>query len=72
MLKFDTRDKKPKVWNIAVPSVITAAVLGIMISRQTSPAVVAAAVAVYLLLVIIFLLAAFVNEGRVAVNSNRF
>ena len=62
MLKFDTRYKKPKVWNIAVLSVITAAVLGIMISRHTAPAVVATAVAVYLLLVIIFLLAAFVKQ----------
>ena len=62
MFKFDTRDKKPKVWNIAILSVITAVVLAVMISRQTSPAVIAAAVAVYLLLVIIFLLAAFVKQ----------
>ncbi len=62
MFKFDTRDKKPKVWNIAILSVITAVVLAVMICRQTSPAVVAAAVAVYLLMVIVFLLAAFVKQ----------
>ncbi len=62
MLRFDTRDKKPKVWNIAVLSVITAIVLGIMSARQTAPVVVAAVVAVYLLIVIIFLLAAFVKQ----------
>ena len=62
MLRFDTRDKKPKVWNIAVLSVITAIVLGIMSARQTAPVVAAAVVAVYLLMVIVFLLAAFVKQ----------
>ena len=62
LFKFDTRDVKPKVWNIAVVSVIAAVVLGIMISRQAAPAAVAAVVAVYLLMVIVFLLAAFVMQ----------
>ena len=63
MLRFDTRKKKPKVYNVAILSAVTAAVLAFLLTRDPIRMVaVGVALGVYLGLTIIFLLTAFVKQ----------
>ena len=63
MIRFDTRFKKPKVWNIAILSVITTLMMAFLLNRETYyiPAI-SAVVCLYLTLSIVFLLVALVKQ----------
>ena len=61
-IRFDTLDKKPKVWNIAILSAVTAALL-VYLSGWNGKAA-AVVVPVYLLITIILLLRALVLQIR--------
>ncbi len=63
MIRFDTRDVKPKVWNIAVLSAVTAAAAGFLAAGE-DPALPALSVllCVYLAVTIILLVSAFVRQ----------
>ena len=63
MIRFDTRFKKPKVWNIAILSVITTVMMAFLLNRETYyiPAI-SAVVCLYLTLSIVFLLIALVKQ----------
>lgn len=63
-MKFDTRDKKPKVYNIAVLTLITAAVLFPFVTSADTEQLKwgNAILAVYFLLVVFFLLVAFQRQ----------
>ena len=63
LLKFDTRNKKPKVWNIAVLSAITIILMAILLSQDRIylPAVSILA-CLYLSLTIFFLVSAFIKQ----------
>ena len=63
MLKFDTRNKKPKVWNIAVLSAITIILMAFLLSRDRIylPAV-SILTCLYLALTIFFLVSAFLKQ----------
>ncbi len=61
-IRFDTLDKKPKVWNIAILSAVTAALLVYLSGRNGKAA--AVVVPVYLLITIILLLRALVLQIR--------
>ena len=65
-LRFDTLDKKPKVWSIGILTLIVGAVLAALwiSGGETQAAVMSAAVAVYLLAVIALLLRAFFRQLR--------
>ena len=65
-LRFDTLDKKPKVWSIGILTLIVGAVLAALwiSGGETQAAVISAAVAVYLLAVIALLLRAFFRQLR--------
>ncbi len=65
-MKFDTRDKKPKVWNIAILTVAMIAVnLGIIFLSPGNHALKTSVVTnIYLLLVIVFLMDAFFKQIR--------
>jgi len=64
MIRFDTRDKKPKVYNIAVISGITVLVILAMILTGAKVPILAASiiVTVYLGLTILFLVRAFIQQ----------
>ncbi len=64
MLKLDTRTKKPKIYNIAALSVVTAAIMGFfMYSSFDQNGVIAGAVfAMYLMAVIVMLVDAFFKQ----------
>lgn len=64
MLKFDTRDKKPKVYNILICCMITAASVGILLSIDAQRFAIAACclIDVCLLCVLVMLLAAFFRQ----------
>ncbi len=63
MIRFDTRNKKPKVWNIAVLTVGFVVVEGILMTRNpVSMPAVSAVLAVYLAVSIVFLLTAFLKQ----------
>jgi len=64
MIRFDTRDKKPKVYNIAVISGITVLVILVMILTGAKVPILAASiiVTVYLGLTILFLVRAFIQQ----------
>ena len=65
MFSFDTLDKKPKVWNIAILSLITVAVLLVMLSGQTPDlSAIAVIFSLYLLAVIVLLIRAFIRQLR--------
>ena len=61
MLQFDIRDKKPKVYNIAVISAVTAAVLAVLLTSFPDIALQASGcvISVYLAITLIFLIQAF-------------
>lgn len=62
-MKFDTRDKKPNVWSIAVLSAVTVGVLALLLTRErVSFTAVSVAVSLYLVLTIVFLVIAFVRQ----------
>ena len=65
-LRFDTLDKKPKVWSIGILTLFVGAVLATLwiSGGETQAAVMSAAVAVYLLAVIALLLRAFFRQLR--------
>ena len=64
MLKFDTRDKKPKVYSILICCMITAAAVGILLSIDAQRFAIAACclIDVCLLCVLVMLLAAFFRQ----------
>ena len=64
MVKFDTRNKKPALWNIAVLSLIVAAVVAFLIitGGEKSALAVCLIVDAYLLTVIVLLLIAFFQQ----------
>ena len=64
MLKFDTRDKKPKVYNILICCMITAAAVGILLSIDAQRFSIAACclIDVCLLCVLVMLLVAFFRQ----------
>lgn len=63
MIRFDTRNKKPKVWNIAVLSAILVVVLAVMLNQpEVSWKAVGTIFGIYLVLVIVFLITAFVKQ----------
>lgn len=64
MLRFDTRDKKPKVYNILICCMITAAAVGILLSIDAQRFAIAACclIDVCLLCVLVMLLAAFFRQ----------
>ncbi|MBO7666875.1 MAG: YdcF family protein [Firmicutes bacterium] len=62
-MKFDTRDKKPNIWNVAVLSAVTAGVLALLLSaKDINFLAVSVTVCLYLALTVIFLAAAFVKQ----------
>ena len=62
-IRFDSRDKKPKVWNIAVLSLITAVLMGIIILlKGTSASLLCIIMSVYLIITIALLLSAFIKQ----------
>ena len=63
-MKFDTRNKKPKLWNVAALSAATAAVLALLLSRgpERHGAAVSLILALYFLAVLVLLLAAFFKQ----------
>ena len=65
MIRFDTIDRKPKVWNIAVLTAAAAVVMAVLLSREeTSFHAVGGLLCLYLFLVVVFLAAAFVKQLR--------
>lgn len=64
MLKLDTRDKKPKVWNIAIASAITLIVVFFFMRHPDMGSVVVSSIVivVYLLVVLVFLVVAFFRQ----------
>ena len=61
--KFDTLDKKPKVWNIAILSAIVVPLVAILILLPgTHPVLIEGVLIAYFALVIVFLLDAFVKQ----------
>ncbi|MBQ3392544.1 MAG: YdcF family protein [Lachnospiraceae bacterium] len=65
MPAFDTLDKKPKVWNIAVLTAVTAVLMAILLSFETiSLRAVEGLICLYLLLTVFFLIRAFVRQLR--------
>lgn len=62
-LRFDTTDKKPNIWNVAILAAVTVIVLAALLSRKPVgfPAV-AAVTCAFLALTVIFLAAAFVKQ----------
>lgn len=63
-MKFDTRQKKPKIWNIALLSAVLAAVLAVflLLGAERWAPVISLVFAVYELLVVILLLSAFYKQ----------
>ncbi len=63
-MKFDTRQKKPKIWNIALFSAVLAAVLAVflLLGAERWAPVISLVFAVYELLVVILLLSAFFKQ----------
>ena len=63
-MKFDTRQKKPKIWNIALLSAVLAAVLAVflLLGAERWAPVISLVFAVYELLVVILLLSAFFKQ----------
>ena len=61
-IRSDTLDKKPKVWNIAILSAVTAVLLAYLSGRNDK--IVAAVVPVYLLITVVLLLRALVLQIR--------
>ena len=65
MLRFDTLDKKPNVWSLAVLAAVTAAVLAFFLTRKPVPLVgVGWTVGIALALTIVILLRAFFRQLR--------
>ncbi|MBR5046770.1 MAG: YdcF family protein [Eubacterium sp.] len=63
MIQFDTLDKKPKVWNIAILSgIVWAVVIGLMLLPGSHPVLIEGILIAYFALVIVFLLNAFVKQ----------
>ncbi|MBQ3404352.1 MAG: hypothetical protein IJG63_02915 [Oscillospiraceae bacterium] len=64
MLKFDTRDKKPKVYNIAVLSVIAAVIIAALIrdSAGEHELAICLPLIVYFLIVLVMLICAFFRQ----------
>ncbi len=63
MIRFDTRNKKPKVWNIAVISAVLVVVLVVMLNQPVvSWKAVGTIFGIYLVLVIVFLIAAYIKQ----------
>ena len=64
MLRFDTRDKKPKLWNIAALTGVVAAYLAAMlfIGAEEHAARISAVIAVYLGVVLVLLIRAFLGQ----------
>ena len=63
-MKFDTRDKKPKLWNIAILSCITALIVFFMKTTATTarPLNICLVLDLYFLMVIVFLLMGFYKQ----------
>ena len=61
-IRFDTLDKKPKIWNIAVLSAVTAVLLYYLADRNEKA--IAFLVPVYLLITVILLLRALIGQMR--------
>ena len=63
-MRFDTRNKKPKLWNVLIQAIFVAAVLLMMIrdGAQRHAAVISALIAVFLLAALIQLVAAFFRQ----------
>ena len=63
MIRFDTRNKKPKVWNIAILTLLTAVLTAVLVGMEvTSLRAVEGVLCLYLLLTVAFLLRAFVRQ----------
>ena len=64
MVKFDVRDKKPKLWSIAVLAVIAAGIVGVLVYSGAEKNIVAICVIcdLFFLAVLILLAAAFVGQ----------
>lgn len=65
-MRFDTRDKKPKLWNIAALTCVFAAVLAVLFSHgaERYAAAVSVSFAVYYTIVLAMLLAAYAGQLR--------
>ena len=63
-MRFDTRNKKPKLWNVLIQAIFVTAVLLMMIrdGAQRHAAVISALIAVFLLAALIQLVAAFFRQ----------
>ena len=63
-MKFDTRDKKPKLWNIAALSVVLLAVLAVFIrlGADVYGAAISVCFIVYYVIVLVLLLSAFFKQ----------
>ena len=63
MIRFDTLDKKPKLWNTAVLTAVLAAVLAVLLLRGDGQNAVAISVSLgsYLLIVLVLLGRAYVG-----------
>ena len=66
MIRFDTLDKKPKLWNTAVLTAVLAAVLAVLLLRGDGQNAVAISVSLgaYLLIVLVLLGRAYVGQLR--------
>ncbi len=64
MLRFDTRDKKPKVWNILIASVVMVAVMFFLLRDpgHVRLPLVSVLFVVYLVVVLVFLIRAFFHQ----------
>ena len=61
-LRFDTRDKKPNVWSLALATAFTVALVGILVAAHVPLAYVGGAISVYLVVAIVILVVAFVRQ----------
>lgn len=63
MMKFNTRDKKPKIWNIAILAVITCIAVAIMVNREpVNLMAVVTTISIAYALTIIFLVNALIKQ----------
>ena len=72
-MKFDTRDKKPKLWNIAAVTAVFAALLAVLVWLGAEKYAVAASIGfdLYYLIVLFLLVSAFFKQiGSTGWNHN--